>query len=113
MLRKHDDGAGKHIQTHHKHSAIMPSGGIQCAEKPVPSRVKARFIVRKRLCNTAERAFPHHGKARSVKRRMTLGRVLSTQPSGGQHIAKKLKNTRYNVRKSIRCGETRAFTALF
>ena len=113
MLRKHDDGAGKRIQTHHKHSAIMPSGGIRCAGKPVPSHVKDRSIVRKRLCHTAERAFPHHGKARSVKRRMTLGRVLSAQPSGGQHIAEKLKNTRYFARKSIRCGETRTFTALF
>ena len=66
-------GQEKRIQTHHKHSAIMPSGGIRRAEKPVPSHVKDRSIVRKRLCHTAERAFPHHGKARSVKRRMTLG----------------------------------------
>ena len=66
MLRKHDDGAGKRIQTHHKHSAIMPSGGIRCAGKPVPSHVKARSIVRKRLCNTAERAFPQVRKARSA-----------------------------------------------
>ena len=29
MLRKHDDGAGKRIQTHRKHSAVMPSGGIR------------------------------------------------------------------------------------